>query len=380
MVILVAFMGAVGFLLPLSATDLGAGPGLLGLITGLSSLGSLLAAVPGGLLVQRTGTRKPLLAACFLAAASVAGVALSYSLPSILLCVSVYRVAEVVVFVSFQAHVAGMGRDGSDATRWFGWYGFAASLGQLSGPTVAGFLLESGGHRLSWAVVAASFLAAAALSAVLVSPPAAGRDAGVPTRGGLRAMLGGGRWRSILNPAALVAIAASFLVIFAGGSRGTYFPVYLASLGYLPSAIGALVAVGSLAGLASRLVLSWTVRTLGGVFPAMLVSFAVMTVGMAWTPFCRSLPALAVNSFLVGIGGGVAIPLSMATVAQGAPEGMRAVAMGVRLTGNRLATLVNPLVFGLVATFWGIPGAFLVAAGILLAGTAAMGAWWRRNP
>jgi MFS family permease len=377
-VLLVAVMGAVAFIVPLSATDLGASPGLLGLVMSISAIGSLVAAVPAGLLVERAGTRRPLVAACLLAGASVAGVALSYSMAAVLLCFSVFRVAEIVIFVAFQAHVAGMSPPGADTTRYFGWYGFAASLGQLVGPTAAGVLLEAAGHRWSWALTAAAFAAVAALTLLLVSRrPGARPKASPPAREGLWRVFRGGRWKAMLGSAGIVAIIASFVVIFASGSRGTYFPVYLTSLGFTPSIAGTLVAVGALAGLLSRILLSALVGLCRGAFGAMLASFFVMTVGMGMTPLCHSPVALALNSFLVGIGGGVALPLSMATVAQSAPEGLRAVAMGVRLTGNRLAMLANPLLFGLVSSLWGVPSAFVAAAAVLLIATVGLGGWWR---
>jgi MFS family permease len=377
-VLLVAVMGAVAFLVPLSATDLGASPGLLGLVMSVSAIGSLLAAVPAGMLVERAGTRRPLAAACLVAGVAVAGVAVSYAMTAVVLWFSVFRVAEIVIFVAFQAHVAGMGRPGGDTTRDFGWYGFAASLGQLVGPAAAGVLLEAAGHRLSWALTAASFVVVASLVLPLVSrPPGTRPQARAPAGEGMWRIFREGRWKAMLSSTGIVAIVASFVVIFAGGSRGTYFPVYLTSLGFTPSVAGTLVAVGALAGLLSRVLLSSLVRLCRGPFGAMLASFLVMTVGMAMTPLCHSFGALAVNSFLVGVGGGVALPLSMATVARSAPEGMRAVAMGVRLTGNRLATLVNPLVFGLVSTLWGVPAAFVAAAVILFGATIGLGGWWR---
>ena len=379
-VVLVAVMGAVAFLVPLSATQLGASPALLGLIMSVSSVGSLLAAVPAGVLVDRAGTRMPLAASCVVAAISAGGIALGDSITSIFVFFSLFRVAEIVVFVSFQAHVAGMAEGAADTTRGFGWYGFAASLGQLLGPAAAGYLLETAGEQWSWGLSALAFLGTGALALVLVAsaPRSSARGGAAPLQGPL-AMLRGGAFRRVLSGTAIVAVVASFVIIFAGGSRGTYFPVFLTTLGYTPSVAGMLVAVGALAGLASRVLLSSLVRVLRGSFPTMLWSFAVMTVGMGLTPFCRSIPALAINSFLVGIGGGVALPLSMATVAEGAPEGMRAVAMGVRLTGNRLAALVNPLVFGAASALWGVPSAFVAAAIVLLGSTVGLGLWWLRR-
>jgi MFS family permease len=377
-VLLVAVNCAAAFLVPLSATSLGASPGLLGIIMSVSSIGSLIAAVPAGMLVQRTGTRRPLVAATVVSGLCVAGVAAWYSLASLLVWFSIYKVAEILTYVCFQEYVAAMSGPGGDSTRDFGWYGFAASLGQLLGPAAAGLLLESRGYRWSWAITAGACIAFALLVLPLVSPsPAADGAERAGKRTGVRGALGNGGLKAMLGPVGIVAIAASFVVIFAGGSRGTYFPVYLTDLGFTPSVVGTLVAVTALASLLSRLLLRPLVKLCGGAFGAMLASFAAMTVGMAITPFCHRLPALAVNSFMVGIGNGVAIPLSMATVAQSAPEGLRAVAISVRLTGNRLATLLNPLVFGLVSTLWGVPAAFVVAAAILLAATVALGAWWR---
>ena len=74
---------------------------------------------------------------------------------------------------------------------------------------------------------------------------------------------------------------------------------------------------------------------------------------------------------------GLVTEVPMTIVARNVSADTRAVAMSVRLMGNRLASFVNPLVFGMVAAVGGIPAAFVAAGILMLAFTAGLFAWWR---
>jgi MFS family permease len=56
----------------------------------------------------------------------------------------------------------------------------------------------------------------------------------------------------------------------------------------------------------------------------------------------------------------------MATVSEGVPPEDRGIALGIRLTGNRLAQLVNPVFFGLLAQNLGFGPAFITGGVVLL--------------
>ncbi len=359
-------------LIPLQATAMGASPGLLGVLMSVSAVGSLIVAVPAGVITQRLGTRAPIVVACLLMAASSALPALLPSIASLFVGLALFEIGRITVIVGAQGHVANLGGK-RDSGLDFGWYGSAAAIGQMAGPAAAGLLMDHLGYRPTWTAISGLLLLTGLAFTGLIGP---GRFA-APEKERVRYTRQ--RLRRLLNVPALVAILASFVVIFAMGSRQTFFPLYMERLRFGATTIGLLLSLRALVSVSSRLIMSRFVRLCGGRFPALLISMAGLALGIGLTPFCRDLPSLAALSVLVGIGTGIALPLSMATVADGVLPEDRGVAMGVRLSGNRLAQLVNPLLFGLLIQRFGMGTAFWAGGVVALAGTLPILVWWRQG-
>jgi len=119
------------------------------------------------------------------------------------------------------------------------------------------------------------------------------------------------------------------------------------------------------------------VKKAGGRFPALIISIFILAAGIGSTPFCEGHFLLLINSVFVGIGLGLALPLSMATVSEGVKPEDRGVAMGIRLTGNRLAQLINPLFFGIIAQVYSLGAAFISGGFLLFAAVLPILIWWR---
>jgi MFS family permease len=139
-----------------------------------------------------------------------------------------------------------------------------------------------------------------------------------------------------------IAIIASFAVLFADGARTTFFPVLMDGFGYSATVIGFFLSLRAFVSMSVRAFMGRFIKLVGGRFPALIIAIFIMGLGIGITPFCRGYLSLTLNAALVGIGLGLALPLSMATVSEGVPPEDRGVAMGIRLTGNRLAQLVKP--------------------------------------
>jgi hypothetical protein len=68
---------------------------------------------------------------------------------------------------------------------------------------------------------------------------------------------------------------------------------------------------------------------------------------------------------VIGLGLGLGQPMTIAWVANRSPRQERALALGVRLTGNRAALLIVPTMMGVIAGASGITAIWLVLAGFL---------------
>ena len=367
--------GIAGPVIPLLLVDLGASPALLGIIIGGSTIVSLFLAVPGGYLTGRIGTRTTVVIGSVTMSLPCFVVAAAPSLGTVFGAMVVIEIGRILVAVAAQAHVANLGHTPGARPRNagldFGWYGSAAAVGQMLGPVIGGLLLDGLGAPSAFLGKALLGLASAGAYFLLIGNPREAPGHQSPPEPGSR----GPRraWLAVLNRGALTAILASFAVIFALGARTSFYPIYVRDIGFSAVVIGVLMSARAFVSMGSRLLMGRMIRIMGGTSRTLVASMVILAVGIGTTPLLRSLPLLLANSILVGLGVGIALPLSMATVADEVEPGMRGVAMGVRLTGNRLATLFNPLLFGAVAQGLGIPAAFAIGGVLLAAGAAWVG-------
>jgi predicted MFS family arabinose efflux permease len=156
--------------------------------------------------------------------------------------------------------------------------------------------------------------------------------------------------------------------------------VYMPLLGHErnidASTIGLLLAVRAGSSMLARLVYVPLVEALGRMpltYLTMLgpaVAFLVIALPM---PLWLLYPALAI----CGIGLGVSATLTLSGVVDLAPVNARAMAMSLRLTGNRLGQMLIPVGASLVATATGSAGVFFIMA-FTLVGSAG-GVWWSKS-
>lgn len=359
-------------LTPLLLLSLGAPPSLLGIVIGAGTIGSLLVAIPGGRLVGAWGSGRLMRAAVALSAVSTLIPAFFPSILGLFVSLVFMEIGKLLFILGAQAHVGGLG-PGRDMNLDFGWYSTAAAVGQLIGPLLAGILIDHAGYRATWLAIS---LLSGAVALVLprfvsnILAPVAPEKAAK----GEKKSLG-----YYLNTYTVMAIIASFSVLFADGARGTFLPVLLSERGYSVTSIGFFMSLRAQVSLSVRLFMGRVIRIAGGRFPALVFSIAVMAVGIGITPLCDGYLLLALNAALVGVGLGLAIPLSMATVSEGAAPEDRGVVMGIRLTGNRLAQLINPVFFGIIAQNFGLSFSFVAGGALLAACALPIGLWWRET-
>ena len=373
-------------LVPLFLISMDASPSVLGAVVSFGAFASLLIAVPGGRLAGTWGSAVLMHRAILYCIASTVLLALFPSIPGLFVGLALFDMGKLLFVLAAQTHVGNLG-EGRDLGLDYGWYGTAAAVGQLVGPALAGVLIDQAGYVVTWWVIAG--LSALAFLALPRLIRLRNRRAAVPQRTAGDPPAGEAEktnapkvkknLRYYLNTNAVIAILASFAVLFADGARGTFFPVLMDEFGYSATVIGVFLSVRALVSISVRFFMARLSRTLGGRFPALIFSIVSLALGIALTPFCKGYVALSLNSILVGIGLGMALPLSMATVSEGVAPEDRGVAMGIRLTGNRLAQLSNPLFFGVLAQRFGFTVAFLAGGALLLACAAPMALWWKRR-
>ncbi|WP_406040416.1 MFS transporter [Micromonospora sp. NBC_00898] len=327
----------------------------------------LVLAVPSGHAVDRFGERRIVLAGSgLLAAAGLCFVFLADSVAGLVVASMVLGTGHLCSVVAQQALVANR----TPAARYdaaFGYYTFAASLGQALGP---GLIVVFGGDR-PIPDTRAIFLGATVLTlpllvaAVFLRPSGHHRQVAGPAAGGLRGLL--------RQPGLVRALTVSCVVLAAVDITLVYLPALGAERGIAAGSIGVLLGLRAVASMASRLLLGRLVASVGR--RALLIGTVALSaagLGLLLPP----LPfwAMAVVVTVAGLGLGAGQPLTMSFLAEVAPPGLRGRAMSLRLTGNRLGQVLIPSAAGVLAAGAGAAGVLAcTAAGLAGAAVAATG-------
>lgn len=375
------------------ALSLGASTVEIGLVQSAFSLLPALLAVAIGRWVDRIGGARFMIAATGILAAG--GLIATYSSGLWVLALSqiAMGLGHIIYLVAGQALVANVGpRDGREVR--FGTYATVVSIGQLVGPAIAAVIL--GGS----AVVAVALLASTAalppppvgaiatagllpdnpegvvfLVGTLVSLGAAGLTCllpGLTKRGeqprtpppeGGPGTLAVTR-RVLRRPGMLAAMFVSIVVISTLDAIVAYLPAYGALNGLSVGLVGALLSVRAGASLVSRVFMTKLIARLGR-GRLLATSMTLAGISLISLPFVRSDPALVAVMSVVGLGLGLVQPMTIAWVANRSPRAERGTALGVRITGNRIALVIVPTLLGGLAGTAGLGAIFIVTGGSL---------------
>jgi MFS family permease len=380
------------------ALSLGATPLEIGLIQSAFSIVPALTAVAIGRWIDKAGESRYLM----LSLGSLAAGAVIAAFAPGLLVLGLAQVAlgfgQIIYLVASQSMIANQGaREGREVR--FGHYSTVTSVGQLAGPAIAAAIL---GASVGVAVVAGPAMLASTGS--LAAPMLAGaadlasenREAGaflvaalltftacgiaffipnVPRRSradasgaeveqpGIIAMT-----RQVLRREGMVsAMYVSIVAISAVDVLIAYMPAYGEDVGLSIALVGTLLSIRAGASLVSRFFMARLIDALGR-SKLLAASMLLAGGGLLVMPFEASPPVLVAIMVVVGLGLGLGQPMTIAWVANRSPRSERATALGVRITGNRVALLVVPTAMGAIAGSAGITAIFVVIAISLVVG------------
>jgi MFS family permease len=348
------------------ALELGVPTAWLGALAASFAIAPLLLAVPSGQAVDRLGERRVMIAGSVLVCAAAGTFALlGGSVAGLVAGSLVLGIGHLCSVVGQQALVA----NSAPTHRYdaaFGYYTFAASLGQALGP---GLIVVFGGEapipRTSAIFAGATVLTGALFAVTLGLRPAAAhaREAAQAEHGGVRGLL--------RRPGLVRALTVSCVVLAAVDITLVYLPALGAERGIAAGTIGGLLALRAAASMTSRFFLGRLSAALGR--QRLLVgSVALSAAGVAVTTIPMPVWVLAGVMVAVGLGLGAGQPLTMSWLAESTPPGLRGRAMSLRLTGNRVGQVVVPTAAGLLAAGAGATGVLaLTAAALAAAGIAA---------
>lgn len=350
------------------ATSLGASPPLVGLVISATVLLPVLFGIHIGAAVDALGTSRVARWSSVLFAASYIAMALGTGLGQLVVTVSAAGLADIGLVVATQAYVASASTPDT-RDRNFGYYGLWVSVGGLVGPILGGYLVDQWGHHAAFGGSAVLALFSAVVCWTL--PAHHRRHSDDPMSGTSQAL--GSAWLMLRDRSISMVMLVSAFLMVAYSLRQSFFPLYLQSVGFSTTLIGAIMSFNSLCQIGTRPTLGIASRRIGPV-GILRLGILLTAVGTLMTPFLTSLWAVALAYGLVGVAQGYMQPLTMSFISGQAAAGKKGVALGLRYTVNQLAQVIGPPLFGVAVAVFGLSAAFYAAAGV--AGSAFI--WVRR--
>jgi MFS family permease len=244
--------------------------------------------------------------------------------------------------------------------KYFGYYTFSASFGQLIGPMVGAAVLNT--HSIIPKSTTPAFLAAA-LVAMIGFIPIINWHKMAPTvsqelkRDGTRA-----NFKAIIsNPSIKSAIFTSMGVASAIDILGVFLPV-LGKERHLT--VGVIATVLALRAFTSMLSRFWLGRLSAALGFARLLYWSIFlsSIGCIAIFLARTGLVLMICAAMLGATIGIGQPLTMSWVSRVAKESERSMAVSIRLAANRLGQFALPAVSGSISHFFGAGSVFLLLA------------------
>jgi MFS family permease len=357
-----AFMGS-RVLVSLYALHLGANQTTIGMLIALYAVCPTLLAVHIGKLADRIGPRPPMLMGTL-------GIAIALLLPWLFPgLVTLYFMALLIgmsfnfYFVTLMGIAGGIGGE-ENRVKNYALLSLAFSAAGFFGSILAGFSIDHLGH-LSTFLLLSTFTVIPFLL-IWFRPEIFSSTVKREATGAKKKALDLLRIPPLRN-----AVIASGILATAWDLFQFYMPVYGYAIGLSASAIGTIIGIFALAAFVIRFILPRLTKI---AHEAEILTYAIFVAAFAFMlcPFFKNFYALASISFLLGLGVGCGMPLSMSLIYALSPRERVSESAGLRLTANNLSHLVIPLLFGGMGTVFGhFPVFFsnavmLVGGGVLL--------------
>lgn len=351
------------------ALELGASTGEIGVLAASYAMISLLIAIPAGRRIDRIGEPWFIVAGAVLMASMSFWLATSGSVVSLGIAQAFLGAGQILGLIAIQALIANCGPPATRDAR-FGMFSVVASLGHIVGPALGGLVGSGAGGSRAVFVTGGTVMLIAIVNALSLQrwpPPHNERSSGGPawSEPFLRAVVKVLGIRSM--PQAMIA---SVTVLVTIDLLVAYLPAYGEAYGISVATVGILLSVRAVASALSRLSMVVLIDAFGRK-RVLVMSLVLPAVSLALVPVFPAVAALYVLMAIAGFGLGLGQPMSTAWVASAAPVEARGMALGVRLSGNRLGQVVLPAAIGAVGGAAGVTAIFVVL-GALLGGSSGV--------
>lgn len=348
-------------LVPLYTNELGATSIQIGIVVSMFPFLSLLFAVRIGKIVDRIGSKTPIIMSAVIGSFALMIPLISTHLIGIIVSQLAAGIANTVFVVSAQSY-AGHSSSPSAREQNILKFSIGAAIGSFVGPLFGGLLADM--LSISYAFFVLSLVSLVSLIFASSLTPYTREEK--QTQQPLGSIFSTFYLLKIKNVRR--AFLISSLVLLGKDMFAAYFPLLGLQFGLSSTSIGFIVSINALAGIFIRLFMPKLIEWFGRM-NVILLSIVSSGLFFILMPLSHNVVWLGVLSFLLGIGLGVGQPLSISTTLESLPKDRVAEGLGFRLTSNRFTQTVAPFAFGIVAQSFGFISVFLITGAIILLGS-----------
>ena len=337
----------------------------VGVLVGLFAVAPIVLALQAGRLADRHGYHRPLHVAVALTFIGGIFAVLATWVTAhdfALLCVAATFSGAGANYglIAIQRTAGRSARDATELKRVFSWLGLAPALSNVTGPVLAGMLIDLGGFRIAFAALAV--LPLLALGSARWVPVE------VPAQAPPRTAAHSSSWALLRTPGLRRLLLVNWLVSASWDVHTFAIPILGHERGFCASAIGLVLGVFAGAVALVRLaipVLAHRLREAQVLAGAMLATGAVFAV----YPLVHSAWMMAGCAVLLGFALGSVQPMIMTTLHQLTPNDRHGEALALRSMTINFSSAVMPLAFGLAGAAIGAASLFWVMAVLVAAGS-----------
>lgn len=351
----------------LYAAHLGASPVVVGVIMSLFALVGIVSSVSTGRWVDRVGARTPLIvASSFMIAGGVIPFFWRDVAPLVLTAILIGTFHNV--FQIAQNQLVGRYGRPEDRTANFSLSSLANSAATFAGPVFTGLAVDHWGHPLAFLALGLCALLPLPFIAfnLLVYPEPPKRKEGGPgdgAHGGERSSA----WGLLREPNLRRIYIATVLTNGTWSVVSFLVPLYGLQSGLGATQIGMLMASFAAATVLIRLVVTFMSRRFSP-WQVMVGSLFVSGTGFLLIPFTQIYALLLVICFWLGLGLGVAGPMTMSLLFDASPPERTGEVVGLRVTLQNLCQTIVPLASGAIGTATGVGPVFFFVGALVLWG------------
>ena len=364
----------------LSGLELKASTFSIGMMLSLYSLLPMFILVGAGRWVDRIGLRKPMLMGASLGVFGVCVPFLLFDVGALFLAAICIGLGFMIFLLCLQK-ISGDTPTDEQRKANFGLVALSFSVSGFLGPTSAGLLIDSIGHRATFGVLAVCFAGAlVGIYRYRFKPhQLIGSNQNISEaafEAAPKQAIG-----DLLREPTLKRLYVCVVVICAAWDIHQFLvPIYGAQIGLSASRIGLILGVFALATFLVRTLLPYISKHVSE-WPLILGAMATAAVVYCIYPFAKTQQAMMILAGILGLGLGMAQPMVMSVMYRAAPAGRIGEATGLRLSFVNASQTFLPITagalggflggnLGFAPMFWGV-AAFLVA-GVAYVGPSVM--------